>query len=160
MTLLNSVNSNRGWCRVWMQSTIQFSIISKKLPANIIFRHDSARLSGVKGEQDGALHRVEEVHTSKVFLQRMTGLLWHAGFCQSGMNKTSDEQYVKCPPHHTVMSGEFHGQICWMQHWGAREREAPYHYHLHYTSLGAQSTAVSKLNPGWYADWNLPRRAC
>ena len=73
-TLLDSLNSNKGWCRVWMESMIKFSIVSKKLLANIMLLHDSAKFSGVKGEEDKA-------QASKVCFQKMTGLLRHAGFC-------------------------------------------------------------------------------
>ena len=39
-----------------MESTIQFSIVSKTLPANMLL-YNSAKLSDVKGEEDGAQHK-------------------------------------------------------------------------------------------------------
>ena len=57
LLLLISANSSKGWCRVWMESTIQFNIVSKNLPANTMLPYDSAKLSGVKGEEIGAQHR-------------------------------------------------------------------------------------------------------
>ena len=36
-TLLNSANSSEGWCRVWMESTMQFSIVSKKFRQTLCF---------------------------------------------------------------------------------------------------------------------------
>ena len=56
-----------------MESMTQFSIVSKKLLANIVLLNDSAKLSGVKGEEDGV--GLEEFHSSKVCLQKMAGLL-------------------------------------------------------------------------------------
>ena len=46
------------------------------LPANVMPLYDSANINGVKGEKDAAQHRAfNELHTSKVCFQKITGLL-------------------------------------------------------------------------------------
>ena len=57
-TPLNCLNSSKGCCRVWLENVIQFSIVSRQHPANtMLLLYDSAKLSGVKREEDRAQNR-------------------------------------------------------------------------------------------------------
>ena len=68
--LCERANSSKGWCRVLMESTIQFNIVNKNLPVNIMRLCDSAKLSGLMDEEEKANHRTLRNSTSQRFVFR------------------------------------------------------------------------------------------